>query len=188
MKRATTPSDAELIAAVRAGDDAALDTLLARHTAAVYRFGMKLCRDSEDAKDVVQDTLFAAVKGVRAFRGGSSLSTWLYAVARSFCIKRHRASKFAPKEIVSLDDPSVDKTAIASQPDETASGRELSAILDHAIDALDEPSREVFVMRDIEGLTAPEVARVLGVSVDAVKSRLHRARARVRQELVGQTP
>jgi RNA polymerase sigma-70 factor (ECF subfamily) len=183
------PSDADLIAAVRAGDDAALGTLLARHKAAVYRFGMKLCRDSEDAKDVLQDTLFAAVKGVRAFRGASSLSTWLYAIARSFCIKKHRASKFAPKETISLDAPSVAKTAAgAPTPDVAASGRELSAILDHAIDALDEPSREVFVMRDIEGLTAPEVARVLGVSVDAVKSRLHRARAQVRRELLEQGP
>lgn len=184
-----TPSDADLIEAVRAGDDAALGALLARHKAAVYRFGMKLCRDSEDAKDVVQDTLFAAVKGLRAFRGSSSLSTWLYAVARSFCIKKHRASKFAPKETVSLEDPAVAKTAAPSvRPDEAAAGHELSSILDHAIDALDEPSREVFVMRDIEGLTAPEVARVLGVSVDAVKSRLHRARAQVRQQLLEQGP
>jgi len=179
-----TPSDDELIEAVRAGDDAALGALLARHKAAVYRFGMKLCRDSEDAKDVVQDTLFAAVKGLRAFRGSSSLSTWLYAVARSFCIKKHRASKFAPKETVSLEDPAVAKTGGGERPDDAASGRELSAVLDHAIDALDAPSREVFVMRDIEGLTAPEVARVLGVSVDAVKSRLHRARVQVRQELL----
>lgn len=180
-------SDAELIEAVRAGDDEALGALLERHKAAVYRFGMKLCRDSEDAKDVVQDTLFAAVRGLRAFRGASSISTWLYAVARSFCIKKHRASKHAPKETVSLDDPAVANAAAGDRPDDAASGRELSAILDRAIDALDEPNREVFVMRDVEGLSAPEVARVLGVSVDAVKSRLHRARTEVRRELLDQS-
>src|SRR6187397_3346990 len=85
------------------GDRQALEALLERHQAQVYRFGMKMCRDPEDAADVLQDTLFAMARGVRDFRGASSLSTWLYTIARSFCIKKRRRSKFAPAAERSLD-------------------------------------------------------------------------------------
>jgi RNA polymerase sigma-70 factor (ECF subfamily) len=183
-------ADDELISAFRAGDDAALGTLLTRHAPAIYRFGVKMCRDPEDAKDVLQETLLAAARGIREFRGASSLTTWLYTVARSFCIKKRRTSKFAPSETVSLDDAHVARDARATDkaPDELAADRELSSLLDRAIRSLDATSREVLVLRDIEGLTAPEVAEILGVSVDAVKSRLHRARAEVRAKIEERLP
>ncbi len=92
-----------LLAEARAGDRHALEVLLERHQAQVYRFGLKMCRDPEDAKDVLQDTLLAMARGVRDFRGASSISTWLYTIARSFCIKKRRRSKFAPEEERSLD-------------------------------------------------------------------------------------
>ena len=170
--------DEDLLAAIRAGDDAAMGALLARHAPAIYRFGVKMCRDPEDAKDVLQETLLAAARGVREFRGASSLSTWLYTVARSFCIKKRRTSKFAPTNTVSLDDQAaaVQPRTLEKGPEEAASDRELTALLDRAVASLDPASREVLVLRDVDGLTAPEVAEVLGVSVDAVKSRLHRAR------------
>jgi RNA polymerase sigma-70 factor (ECF subfamily) len=74
--------DQQLLERARAGDRAALETLLERHQPQVYRFGLKMCRDPEDAKDVLQDTLLAMARGVRDFRGASSISTWLYTVAR----------------------------------------------------------------------------------------------------------
>jgi RNA polymerase sigma-70 factor (ECF subfamily) len=177
--------DDALLASLHQGDDGALATLLSRHAPAVYRFGLKMCRDPEDAKDVLQDTLLAAARGLRDFRGASSLSTWLYSVARSFCIKKRRRSKHAPAETVSLDqDPARhDAMSPAIAPDEAAAGRELGVALDAAIAALDPLYREVLVLRDVEGLTAKEVAEVLGVTVDTVKSRLHRARADVRARL-----
>ncbi|HXX68955.1 MAG TPA: sigma-70 family RNA polymerase sigma factor [Polyangiaceae bacterium] len=183
-------ADEELLAAIRAGNDAAIGMLLARHAPAIYRFGVKMCRDSEDAKDVLQDTLLAAARGIREFRGASSLSTWLYTVARSFCIKKRRASKFAPTQTVSLNDhaSAMDAPAPDRAPDEAAADRELSTLLDRAIAELEPANREVLVLRDVEGLTAPEVAQVLGVSVDAVKSRLHRARAEVRAKLEAALP
>ena len=183
-------ADEELLASIRAGDDAALGSLLARHAPAIYRFGVKMCRDREDAKDVLQDTLLAAARGIREFRGASSLSTWLYTVARSVCIKKRRTSKFAPTDTVSLDDHAnaLDARAADKAPDEAAADRELSALLDRAIASLEPASREVLVLRDVEGLTAPEVAEVLGVSVDAVKSRLHRARAEIRAKLEAHLP
>ncbi len=171
----------------RGGDPKALEELLGRHQAQIYRFGMKLCRNPDDAADVVQETLLAMARGIRDFRGASSLSTWLYTVARSHCIKKRRRSKFAPsgeesleqggaREALALVDP-------AKLPEEALAGRELEAALERALGKLDPMYREVLVLRDGEGLTAPEVAEVLGLSVQAVKTRLHRARLAVREEL-----
>jgi RNA polymerase sigma-70 factor (ECF subfamily) len=178
------PSDAELLEAARRGDARSLESLLERHEAQVYRFGMKMCRNPEDAQDVLQDTLLAMARGIRDFRGASSISTWLYAIARSHCIKKRRHSKFAPEAERSLD---TDAAREASElpdpgraPDEVVAGREVQRALEEAIGALEPMYREVLLLRDVEGLTAPEVAEVLGVTVQAVKSRLHRARLSVR--------
>jgi RNA polymerase sigma-70 factor (ECF subfamily) len=183
----STQSDEHLLAAARGGSGPALEELLERHQAQVYRFGMKMCRDPEDAKDVLQDTLLAVARGVRDFRGASSLSTWLYSIARSFCIKKRRRSQFAPEEERSLDtDLTTEANRLADpgrSPDETLAGKQVEQALEKAISALEPMYREVLLLRDVEGLTAPEVAEVLGLSVQAVKSRLHRARLSVRERV-----
>jgi RNA polymerase sigma-70 factor, ECF subfamily len=180
-------TDRELVEAARAGDRPALDLLLARHQPRVYRFGLKMCRDAEDAKDVLQDTLLAAARGVRDFRGGASLSTWLYTIARSFCIKKRRRSKFAPAQEEPLDTgPRSQARRVpdpARTPEASLEGRQIEAALERAIGDLDPMYREVLVLRDVEGLTAPQVAEVLELSVEAVKSRLHRARVAVREKV-----
>jgi RNA polymerase sigma-70 factor (ECF subfamily) len=183
-------SEHELVEAAKAGDAPALEALLTLHAPAVLRFGNKMCRHPEDAQDVLQEALLAAARGVRDFRGDSSFSTWLFTIVRSFCIKKRRVSKFAPKETVSLEnDTSAARLASSAPlPDEAAADRELSVALSAAIDELEEANREVLLLRDVEGLTAPEVAAVLGISVDAVKSRLHRARVQVRARLEPQLP
>ncbi len=183
----TADPDPALLDRARAGDRAALETLLARHEAQVYRFGLRMCRDHEDARDVVQDTLLALARGVRDFRGASSFSTWLFTIARSFCIKRRRRSVFAPAAVHSLDSgATLEAAAVADparSPEELAAGREIEEALERAIAALPPNLREVLLLRDAEGLTAPEVAEILGISAQAVKSRLHRARLSVRTEL-----
>ena len=98
-----SPTDDELLGALRSGDDQAMTLLLERYAPAVYRFGAKMCRDPEDAKDIVQDTLLAAARGLHEFRGGASLSTWLFTIARSFCIKKRRKRVGAPDEVLSLE-------------------------------------------------------------------------------------
>jgi RNA polymerase sigma-70 factor, ECF subfamily len=184
----TDQVDHVLLEQARAGDRAALEALLERHQAQVYRFGMKMCRDPDDAKDVVQDTLLAMARGVREFRGASSLSTWLYTIARSFCVKKRRRSKFAPEQERSLDTDASSEVAYmadpARSPDEVLAGRQVEHALEQAIGELDPLYSEVMLLRDVEGLTAPEVAEVLGVTVQAVKSRLHRARLSVRARLL----
>jgi len=181
------PSDERLLAAARAGDAQALETLLERHQEQVYRFGMKMCRDPEDAKDVLQDTLLAMARNVRDFRGASSLSTWLYSIARSFCIKKHRRSKYAPDEERSLETAAARETKRLADPgetpDEALAGKQVERALDRAIAELDPMYREVLLLRDFEGLTAAEVAEITGVTTQAVKSRLHRARLAVRERV-----
>ncbi|HEY6553526.1 MAG TPA: sigma-70 family RNA polymerase sigma factor [Vicinamibacteria bacterium] len=176
--------DTDLLASARAGDHAALEELLLRHQPRIYRFGMKMCRDPEDASDVLQDTLLAMARTIGDFRGASSISTWLYTITRSFCIKKRRRSKFAPAVEESLDSiPAAERESLRGTsrgPDEDLAGREVQEILDRAIATLDPVSREVLVLRDVEGLSAPEVAEVLGLRVEAVKSRLHRARIAIR--------
>ena len=181
-------SDATLLEQARTGDRRALEHLLERHQRRVYRFGLKMCRDPEDAKDVLQETLIAVARGVKDFRGASSVSTWLYTIARSFCIKKRRRSKFAPEQEESLDarEPGLEARQVTDPnrgPEEDLAGRQIESALEVAISRLDPMYREVLVLRDVEGLTAPEVAEVMGLSVDAVKSRLHRARVAVREQV-----
>jgi len=179
-------TDDDLISAVRAGDRRALERLLERHQGAVFRFGMKMCREEEDAKDVLQETLLAAARNLPEFRGASSVSTWLYTIARSFCLKKRRTSKFAPAEIESLEASGERAAQVADArrgPEEDAAGHQLQAALDEAIAGLDPMYREVLLLRDVEGLSAIEVGEVMGLSVDAVKSRLHRARVAVRERV-----
>jgi RNA polymerase sigma-70 factor (ECF subfamily) len=185
LNSASNQTELKLVESAKSGDRSALERLLVRYQPHIYRFGMKMCGDPEDAKDVLQETMLAVARNVRDFRGGSSMTTWLYSIARSFCIKKRRRSKFAPEHEASLNsvDGQREARAIpdkARGPDEELAGRQIEAALASAIAELAPMYREVLVLRDIEGLTAPEVAEILGVSVEAVKSRLHRARVSVR--------
>ena len=181
------PDDQALLERAREGDAEALEGLLRRYQPRIYRFGMKMCRDADVAEDVVQDTLLAMVRTLPGFRGEASVSTWLYTIARSFCIKKRRRRKFAPVAELSLES---DRPAAAAAlpdsapaPDRLVEDHETRDALEAALASLSTPHREVLVLRDVEGLTAAEVAEVTGLSVDAVKSRLHRARAAVRSRL-----
>ena len=169
--------DQRLVEAARAGDRDAVATLLRRHQDAVYRFGMRMCRNEADAKDVLQETLLIAAEQIRSFRGDASLSSWLYAIARSRCSKRTRTAK--PTEPLA----EVELADSAPAPDEAASRQHLRTVLERALASLEPSYREVVLLRDVEGLTAPEASRVLGLSVAALKSRLRRARGMLRERI-----
>lgn len=178
-------SDAEefvLIDAARSGDPAALQGLVKLYQDAVYRFGRAMCGTPEDAQDVVQDTLMTALQKVGEFRGDASFRTWLYAIARSQCSRRRRKTR---REFLTAEE----HLGLREMPDpaplavETLQSNDDRAKVQAAIDTLPDMYREVLVLRDIEGMTAPQVAETLGLTVEAVKSRLHRARGRIRDAL-----
>jgi RNA polymerase sigma-70 factor, ECF subfamily len=175
-------ADAELVVAARGGDRAALEELLARYEPNIYRFGLRMCGNEDAAREVLQETLLAAFRHLPGFRGDAALSTWLYQIARSFCIKERRGQH--PTR--SLDEAgAVELVDPAPQPDARAHAREIGEALSRAIAVLPPEQREVLILRDVEGLSADEAARVVGVEVGALKSRLHRARMALRSELAG---
>jgi RNA polymerase sigma-70 factor (ECF subfamily) len=180
-------TDDELLRAARQGDARALEELLMRYQPHLYRFGLRMCGNVEDAGDVAQESLISMARSLRDFRGDSSVSSWLFTIARRFCIKKRRRSKFSPAREDSLDAAGSDAAHRvedpAPNPEQTATNSELATVLTRAIDALDPAQREVLVLRDVEGLSAPEVAKILGITVEAVKSRLHRARLGVRHAI-----
>jgi len=171
------PSDEALLRAAQTGDRSAVEALLARHEKQIYRFGLRMCGgDEETAREVLQETLLAAFRNLSGFRGDAQLSTWLYQIARSFCIKERRRER--PE--VPLGDEERRIPTAAAGPDGVVHAREIGRALSAAIGALPVEQREAIVLRDVEGLSAEEAARVIGIEVGALKSRLHRARAGLR--------
>jgi RNA polymerase sigma-70 factor (ECF subfamily) len=177
----------QLLERARDGDETALGELLSAVQPQLYRFSMKMCRHTEDAEDVLQDSMMTLARSFRDFRGASSLSTWLFTIARSFCIKKRRKSKFAPEREESLEQlaPAEQGRIQSPNPDpaEQAESAEIWQQVHAGIQRIEPAYREILVLRDIEGLRAKEVAEVVGISVPAVKSRLHRARAQLREYL-----
>jgi RNA polymerase sigma-70 factor (ECF subfamily) len=174
-------SDTELLSAAQRGDRAALEALLAEHRKTVFRYGLRYCRSTEDTEDAVQETLWAAARAIGSFRGAAAVTTWLFTIVRNKC---HRLlfHKHGEEDLADLlpnvPDPS------RSAEDEAAT-RQIREILAGALARLEPNHREVLLLRDVEGLTAPEAAEQLGLTVQALKSRLHRAREQLRLEVSG---
>ncbi|MGE5178163.1 MAG: sigma-70 family RNA polymerase sigma factor [Bacteroidota bacterium] len=171
----------KLLLEAREGDPRALRRLLERLSPPIYRFGRSFCRDSDDAEDVMQEVLVSLVRSIPTIRGGSSLTTWAYTVARRACHRqRRRAGRAGPAapapELPEPESPAPDPGAEMER-------RELETALRDAIRTLPPAYREAVVLRDLEGLPAREAARILGVSERALKSRLHRARIALRDRL-----
>lgn len=187
LKSPDTRSPKVLLENARNGDTQSLEALLIHVQPQLYRFSLKMCRNEADAEDVLQDSMLTLARNFRDFQGASSLSTWLYTITRSFCIKKRRKSKFAPSYEEPLHELSNrDQSGMYSpnkSPHENAENSELWEQIQSAISKLDPAYREVLVLRDIEGLSAKEVSEIVGLSVPAVKSRLHRARSVLREYL-----
>ncbi len=180
----TQLTDAQLIEQARAGDPKAMELILARHEQRVYRFGLRMCGNEDDARDVLQETLLAAFKNLGTFRGDSQISTWLYQVARSFCIKQRRRREGEPARHEGMESNEVKHLASdASEPDSRTHAKQVGEVIQAAMNTLQDDYREALVLRDVEGLSAEEAAGVVGIEVGALKSRLHRARMQLKQSL-----
>ncbi len=159
----------------------------------VYGFGMKVCGSHEDAQDTAQETLIRLARQLREFPDARALAVWLYKVAKTQCLMSRRKSKFAPAQMLSLDDlmpkePNLLAAGTKSwliNPEEIVLKEELRSRLEAAILALPKHYRLVLILRDMEQLDTREVAEVMGISEDTTKKRLHRARVFVRNALAG---
>lgn len=166
-----------LVEAARAGDRAAIEQLLVRYQPDVRRFARRVCQTSEDADDAVQHTLVQFSRQLGALDGVVRWTSWLFTVVKHECTRLiARARRTRPLE--EADDLRLFERTVASRAD-----AELSLALQQAFGRLDADLRRVVFLRDVEQLTGPEVAAELGITVEAMKSRLHRGRAVLRREL-----
>lgn len=173
--------DHALLERARAGDRDAMERVLASVAPSIRRFAAGMCKNDADAEDVVQDALLTIATKLDSFEGRSAFATWAFTLARTACGRRRRGLKNRPAE---GDDVLAAQPSDARGPEERAASMEIGGLVARALDGLPEDYRSVLLLRDGEGLTAPETAEVLDISVDAVKSRLHRARAALRDALV----
>ncbi len=185
--------DFDLIQAINAGQVDKFHDLVKRYEQRLYNFSLRMCRDTSDAEDMVQDTFLNVFRYLKDFRYETKFKNWLYKVAASTCIKKRRKSKFAPDKELSLDEfwPTDEAEAAdhvpewALMPLEKLLNEELAGMINQQILTLPEKYRMVIVLRDIEGFTTAETAQILNLSPSNVKVRLHRARLYLRDKLKG---
>ncbi|MBI5592595.1 MAG: RNA polymerase sigma factor [Deltaproteobacteria bacterium] len=183
--------DFELIQAINAGQSELFPELVRRYEGKLYNFGMRMCRDVQDAEDMVQDTFINVFKYLKDFRYETKFKNWLYRIATSTCLKKKRKSKYAPERELSLDEFIPDENAEipvqvpgwASIPLDQLLNEELSAVIKEGVASLPEKYRLVLVLRDMEGFSTAEAAQVLGLTTENIKVRLHRARLFLREKL-----
>lgn len=178
----------ELVELAKQGDRKALAKLVKNNQKIVYNFAFKICRDREKAENIMQETFLSMVKHINQFDGNSKLSTWLYRIVSNHCLMQNRKEKnryFVSINEDNEDDLYEDKYVAdwSRIPHLDVENSELRKILDQSIEKLAPDYRVVFLLRDVEGLSTEETAKATDLSIPAVKSRLHRARAFLRKEL-----
>lgn len=179
-----------LVEAFREGKPGAFDAIVRTHQDRVYAFCLRMLADREDALDVAQEVFLSAYRNLAGFRGEASLSTWLLRIAanRSLNRIRQRATR-AAREVMSIepegdgDAPFQPPGREEDRPDRMMESRETRKILEAAIANLDEDSRMLVLLSDVEGLSYEELSEAVGIPLGTVKSRLHRARMALRKML-----
>jgi RNA polymerase sigma-70 factor (ECF subfamily) len=184
--------DAALVEALRQEAPEAAERLVERFGDRVYRLAMRITGSKEDAEEAAQDALWTAARKIHTFKGESAFGSWIYRITANAAYQKLRTRRQKAHEIA-LEDvmPSVDGDGRHFEPmddwsnrvDEQALQAELRQILQTSIDALPPDYRTALVLHDVEGLPNPDIADALGISLPAVKSRVHRARLFVRKRL-----
>lgn len=178
--------DPRLVRAVQRAEPGAMDALIRATYADVYALARRLLGDPSDAADATQEVFVKVVRSVLAFRAEASFGSWLDRTTVDVCLaaRRARGDVQARGQSAGEQEMPADLVDPAPGPSERAATADLAARTASALAALSDDAREVVVLRDVQGLSTREAARVLGISEGAVKVRLHRAHARLR-ELVG---
>jgi RNA polymerase sigma-70 factor (ECF subfamily) len=181
----------ELMARIRAGDKTACDECIREHSPGVYRLAMRLMRDAAEAEDVVQETFLSAFKAIDRFDGRSGLQTWLYRIAYNAALmrlRRRRPDSVPMEELIEPEEGAPVPRALVDWcclPEQELERAEVRAEIERAIRELPPKLRAVFVMRELEEFSTAGAAASLGVSEETVKTRLRRARLRLKERLAG---
>jgi RNA polymerase sigma-70 factor (ECF subfamily) len=185
LERWNVLPDEAIVAQILGGHVALFELLMRRHNERLYRAARAILRDDSEAEDVIQQAYVNAYAHLRQFDGRSSFATWLTRIAVNEAIGRAR--KRGRYEPLNDDDVSFDSVfpmSPAGNPERAAFTAEMKVILESAIDALPDGLRVVFMLRQVEGLSTAETATCLEMSEDLVKTRLSRARAALRRDLI----
>lgn len=186
MAQSTSRTDqhyAELVAALARGDERAMERLLAEAQALAYRFSVTVCGNVPDAEDAMQDALLQTYRRAKLIREPGAFRTWLYRTVKNACLMSRRPHAHEPVHMLALDDDASAIAAAEPTPEDLASAAADRRQIVEALRALPRHYRVVVFLRDLEGLSTAEVARVVGTSEDNVKQRLRRARARLKAHL-----
>jgi RNA polymerase sigma-70 factor (ECF subfamily) len=190
-KRKAVRDDADLIERLKAGDEDALEAIFNRYSAKLYNVAQRILGEVADAEEVIQDVFWTAFRKAKSFRGTAQFSTWLYRLTVNAALGKIRRSKnkeveyeeYLPKfqqDGHHLVRPVVDWSDTL---DEKYAERELQQLLKDAMDQLKPVDKSAVVLSDLEGMSDKQIAALLGLTVPAVKTRLHRARLFLRGKL-----
>lgn len=186
---AVKPDDeAPLVAAAKGGDVSAFETLVNRYERKIFRLSQNITQNREDAEDVMQEAFLKAYEHLPEFQGNSRFYTWLVRIAVNQALmklRRRRPNQVSLDEDIQTEDDLLPREVEdwGPTPEERYEQSELQGILSTVVGELEPGFRVVFQLRDVEELSTEETAEVLGLSVPAVKSRLLRARLKLRQKL-----
>jgi RNA polymerase sigma-70 factor, ECF subfamily len=179
-------NETSLIEQAKNGDARALKILVDEYAPVIFRFAFNVCRNQDRAEHTTQETFVSLLSKLDQFDHKSKFSTWLYTIVSNHCLMLARSNKSRRAIPIGDEDGAVSEEALGVADEDPHTSLERSDMrlhLDNAIKKLPEDYRVVFVLRDLEGLSTEEVSQITNLSVPAVKSRLHRARASLRTQL-----
>ena len=188
-RKPSVDEDLELVQQFSKGCLNSFEEIVGRYETKVHNLAMRLTRNAEDAEEVLQDVFLTVYRKIDGFQGKAKFSSWLYRITVNAAFMKLRKRK--QNRTVSLEDllPNVkdrtifDQSSTSNRGDSRAINNEIREALEQAIAKLPDEYRAVFVLRDIDGLSNKEVGEILGLSIPAVKSRLHRSRLMLRKKL-----
>ncbi len=189
---AVKEEDRQLVSRAQAGDISAFEALVDAHRDKVYGLALRMTRSDADAAEITQDTFLSAYQHLTDFRGDAAFGSWVHRIAANNALMRLRHRRVVQAAEGELQGPEfTERGSLAEYPAQdwsrSAEGRILDAELGRAIqeatDRLPEGYREVFLLKDVDGLSYEQIAEVTGDSIPAIKSRLHRARLALREAI-----
>jgi RNA polymerase sigma-70 factor (ECF subfamily) len=180
----------ELIESLRRRDEAAFNTFVLRYQERVFRLLLRMLGDRAEAEDLAQEVFISIFKAIEGFRGDSALSTWVYRVAANHCRNRLKYLTRRRRQLTEAYDEQSDEggTLVPGQqrpdgPDRLMEARQTESFLQEGLLGLDEEQRELIVLREVEHLSYEEIMEITGLPEGTVNSRLHRARAALREHI-----
>ncbi len=189
----STPDEKLIESFINENDEGAFEEIVNRYVDKIYGLALRITRNQNDAEEVLQDVFLTLAKKIDTFRGEAKFSSWLYRVTANASYMRLRAERkhetdISLEDYVPYDDNGTLMGRVASKdwslrPDKALFSKEAMDIIERAVEELPESYRVVFHLRDIEGLSNEEASQILGISVPAIKSRLHRGRLFLRDRL-----